>query len=48
MENDKIKVSLDNVHDYSDKYGYNDILKSYFERHEEELNSGFIEAEIDG
>jgi len=48
LENDKIKVSLDNVHDYSDKYGYNDILKSYFERHEEELNSGFIEAEIDG
>lgn len=39
LENDKIIVSLDNVHDYSDKYGYNDILKSYFERHEKELNS---------
>ena len=47
LENDKIIVSLDNVHDYSDKYGYNDILKSYFERHEKELNGGFIEAEID-
>lgn len=39
LENDKIIVSFDNVHDYSDKYGYNDILKSYFERHEKELNS---------
>ena len=47
LENDKIIVSFDNVHDYSDKYGYNDILKSYFERHEEELNSGFIETDID-
>lgn len=47
LENDKIIVSLDNVHDYSDKYGYNDIIKSYFERHEKELNGGFIEAEID-
>mgnify|MGYP000901624164 CR=1 FL=1 len=47
LENDKIIVSLENVHDYSDKYGYNDILKSYFERHEKELNGGFIEAEID-
>lgn len=42
LENDKIIVSLDNVHDYSDKYGYNDILKSYFERHEKELNGGLI------
>lgn len=47
LENDKIIVSLDNVHDYSDKYGYNDILKSYFERHEKELNGGFIGTQID-